>query len=215
MLHLSAGAVLGAALTLFGTWLSPRWTQTPRRKIWEFLVTGVAGAVLGGTLAYKLAGLSAAYFFYVILAGVLVTASLVDLHDRIIPNELVLFAAGAGIVMRIVAQLSQVPVGTWLSALWGALFGAGLLFLLGLLYRGGLGMGDVKLAGALGLYLGFLNTAVGLMIAFILGGAVSLILLLARVVGRKDYIPFGPFLAAGALIAMIWAREILAYLNLA
>lgn len=213
-MHVVMGALLGAALACLGTYVARRWTSPPGPRDWEFLAMAAAGGLLGGLLSYRLAGLSAAFFFYLLLSSVLITASLVDLHDRIIPNELVLFACVAGVIMRLVAQFSRVPVGTWGSALWGALFGFGLLYLLGLLYKGGMGMGDVKLAAAIGLYLGFLPTAVGLMIAFILGGVVSLALLTAGAVGRKDHIPFGPFLAAGALAAVIWSQEILTYFNL-
>lgn len=216
-MYVLLGALVGALLAGAGAWVSPRWTSQGRRW-WEYVAAGAAGALLGGLMAYKLAGLSAAFFFYVVLAAVLITASLVDLHDRIIPNELVLFALGAGLLLRGIVTLSRVPpetVAPWPSGLGGALLGFGLLFLLGLLYRGGMGMGDVKLAGAIGLYLGFTNTAVGLMVAFILGGLASLVLLIAGAVGRKDHIPFGPFLAAGALMAVLWSTEILRYLGLA
>lgn len=198
------GAALGAALAWAGTRLSVRWTSVPRRRGWEYALAVAVGGLVGGLLPGRLGGLSPAFFLYLLLAAVLITASVVDLHDFIIPNELMAFAAAAGVVLRLLA-----PVGPWWAPVAGAAFGFGLLLLLGLLYPGGMGMGDVKLAGVMGLYLGWPLVLVALLLAFVLGGAVSLALLTLGKVGRKDHIPFGPFLSAGGLAAALWGHDLI------
>lgn len=202
MWYALTGALICGVLCGAGTWVSRRWLEVRPRR-WEVLLCTVIGLVLGGWLAAGVAGWRA-LLLGVVLVGVLVTASLVDLHERIIPNEVVLFALLAGAVLQYVP-----PVESWLYPLWGLLFGFGLLFLLAVVYRGGMGMGDVKLAAAIGLFLGWPGTVPGLLIAFVFGGLTSIALLLTRRVGRKDHIPFGPFLAAGAIVQLLYGDEIL------
>ncbi len=92
------------------------------------------------------------------------------------------------------------------------------------LLRGGLrvpegdGFGDVKLAGLLGLYLGWVGwgaLAVGSFAAFVLGGVFSVGLLMLRRAGRKTGIPFGPWMLLGAAVGIVWGEQIFqAYLDL-
>jgi leader peptidase (prepilin peptidase) / N-methyltransferase len=72
-----------------------------------------------------------------------------------------------------------------------------------------MGMGDVKLAGLIGLMTGFPLAIIALFITIILGGVVALGLLLSGLRKRKDPVPFGPFICAGALIAIIWGRDLI------
>jgi len=69
-------------------------------------------------------------------------------------------------------------------------------------------MGDVKLALIMGLFLGLNWIGMALIFAFLVGGILSAVLLLARRVGRKGHIPFGPFLALGAIVTVIWGWPI-------
>jgi leader peptidase (prepilin peptidase)/N-methyltransferase len=105
-------------------------------------------------------------------------------------------------------QLWTGSVG-WVSMLIGAGVGGGLLLLLAILSRGGMGGGDVKFAAALGFWLGWPGILLGLFLGFVLGGLISLLLLVTRLRGRKDFIPFGPFIAIGAWIALLYGRRIL------
>ena len=90
-------------------------------------------------------------------------------------------------------------------------FGAFLVFLvIYLIYPPGMGFGDVKLAGLLGLMVGFPGILVALWIASIAGGLVAIALMLLRKKGRKDAIPFGPYLAGGGLIAFLAGSELMA-----
>jgi len=74
--------------------------------------------------------------------------------------------------------------------------------------RGGMGWGDVKLAGVLGLFLAVGGTLAGLFVAFVAGALAGLSLVVAGRKGAKDVIPFGPFLSLGGLVAFFWGQEI-------
>ncbi len=142
-------------------------------------------------------------FFCVVL--VIVTAT--DLTHRIVPNRVVLPAAA----IVLVAQTVLEPSPEWLLAALGA---SGFLFIAALAYPAGMGMGDVKLALLLGAMLGRL-VGVGLMLGM-LAALVPSVVLLARhgSAARKMGIPFAPFLALGALIALFVGEPLLdAYLK--
>ena len=82
------------------------------------------------------------------------------------------------------------------------------MLLLYFVSRGGMGEGDVKLAPALGIWLGLEQGLLCLLLAFVSGGIVGALLLLRRRGGLKQAIPFGPFLCAGAVVAYFWGIEI-------
>ena len=76
------------------------------------------------------------------------------------------------------------------------------------LFPAGMGGGDVKMAGAVGLLVGFPHVLLALWLAVISGGLVAILLLVSRKRGRKDAVPFGPFLALGAWVVMMGGTEI-------
>jgi leader peptidase (prepilin peptidase)/N-methyltransferase len=92
----------------------------------------------------------------------------------------------------------------------GAVIATATMLVVYLASRGGMGDGDVRLAPLLGLFLGWLNPGlalIGLFFGFLLGAVVSLALLVARRVGRKTALPFGPFLAVGTVVAVFWGQD--------
>jgi len=97
------------------------------------------------------------------------------------------------------------------NALVGAAAGFVLLLLVHIISRGGMALGDVKLAALIGLMTGFPIVIVALFIGIIGGGLVAGILLLTKRRGRRDPMPFGPFLCLGGIAALLWGREILAW----
>jgi len=120
---------------------------------------------------------------------VLVVLSAIDLEHRIVPNRIVLPAA----LVVLVAQTALHPSPEWAL---GALGASGFLFVAALAYPAGMGMGDVKLAAALGLASPTLVIAAGSpLLAFLFGGVVAVVVMIRR--GRKALIAFGPFLLAG------------------
>jgi leader peptidase (prepilin peptidase)/N-methyltransferase len=142
--------------------------------------------------------------------------AMIDARHRIIPNRIV-YPSLLGFAAYIaIAWLAGAPVSP-ASAAIGFLVYGGALFLVALISPRGMGMGDVKLVALIGMVLGslglpFVGVAAG---AGILFGGVAAIVALFAGRGRKGTIPFGPFLAAGAVVAAFWGPQIAdAYLRL-
>ena len=91
----------------------------------------------------------------------------------------------------------------------GGAIGFALLLIPALIYRGGIGWGDVKIAALIGLITGFPLVFVALLIGVVLGGAVAGILLLLKIKKRKDPIAFGSFLAVATIVTLLWGSNIL------
>ncbi|MGW9402544.1 prepilin peptidase [Arthrobacter sp. NPDC055585] len=146
--------------------------------------------------------LAAALGYLVVLAWMLAAA---DLRTRRLPDRLVLPAYPVSAVLLGAAALAAGEPGRFVSmALGGVLLLAGYL-LLRVVSPSGLGLGDVKLAGVLGLYLGFAGFGyllAGAAAGFVLGGLWGLALVLSRRGTGKTRIAFGPFMLAGALLAL-------------
>jgi len=163
-----------------------------------------AGLVAACFVAF---GLSAEAFAASFFCIVLVVLSAIDFTHRIVPNRIVLPAA----LVVLVAQTALQPSPEWAL---GALGAAGFLFVAALAYPAGMGLGDVKLALLLGAMLGR-TVSVGLMVGMV-AALVPSVVLLARhgAAARKMAIPFAPFLAFGALVALFLGDALLdAYLG--
>jgi leader peptidase (prepilin peptidase)/N-methyltransferase len=142
------------------------------------------------------------------LLGLMPVISVIDLERRIIPNKLIYPALVVAPLLLIVASVAGAPIDLVRAAIGFAAYG-GALFVVAIVSRG-MGMGDVKLAALIGLVLGSLSlghVAVAAGAAIVLG-AVGAIVALARGAGRKGAIPFGPFLAAGAVVGGLWGPTI-------
>lgn len=171
---------------------------------WLAIVAGVSTISTNGVSSITASGvLTLVAFLW--LAGVSVSLALIDLDTHKLPNAIVLpsylvggiLLAAAGILSGDIDALIRAGVG--LAALWVA------YFLLAMLYPGGMGFGDVKLAGVLGLYLGFVGWGallVGAFAAFFLGGIYAIALMILKKAGRKSGIPFGPWMLAGAWVGI-------------
>lgn len=213
-------------IVLRGRCASCRTRISPRYPIVE-AITGVAFAVtawsgisvyegtLGTTLTAYLASpawdgvvrpasvwataLVIGAFLY--FAAISIVLTLIDLDTHRLPNSIVLPSyLVAGILFTVASWLS----GDWTSLLRAAI-GMSALYLfyaaLRLIRPGGMGGGDVKLAGLIGLYLGWFGwgaLAVGAFAAFVYGGVFGILLMLLRRAGRKSAIPFGPWMILGA-----------------
>ena len=152
-----------------------------------------------------------AYLWFV---GVTIALTITDIDHKLIPNRILFpgLVVGAGL-LAIGSVLDRAPLQL-LRGVGGAAIYFGVLLLIALVARGGFGFGDVKLATLLGLftaYQGWGILVVAFLLAFILGGLVSVILLVTRVRGRKDAIPFGPYLIAGSYLALAFGDAIVAW----
>ncbi|WP_233199872.1 A24 family peptidase [Cryobacterium sp. N22] len=148
-------------------------------------------------------------FFY--LAAVSIALALIDVDVHRLPNSIVLPGYIVGTVLLSLAALTSgdlgavLRAGIGLAAMWFA------YFLMAMVYPGGMGFGDVKLAGVLGLFLGYLGwgeLAVGSFAAFLLGGFYAVGLLVARRATRKSGIPFGPWMLAGAWVGIFFGDRV-------
>lgn len=161
------------------------------------LLTDLALALAFAWLGWR-HGLSWLTLVLGVYATVFVVLTVIDLKHRIIPNVVLAPAA-----VFALAVAPTVPDLSLTRALLGAVAGFALLLLPALLLPGGLGGGDVKLAGFLGLALGFPAVLLALAAGIVLGGVATLVLLLTRRIGRRDFVPYGPFLIAGALSVLL------------
>jgi leader peptidase (prepilin peptidase)/N-methyltransferase len=164
---------------------------------------GCAGAVLAHATATGIA-------LSVTLILVIVPAALIDLEHRIIPNRI----TALGAVLALAFGLALDPAGEP-ERLIAAAAAGGFLLIAALAYPGGMGMGDVKLAGMMGLFLGA-SVAPALLIALVAGVTVGAVVIARKGVqaGRRTTIPFGPFLAFGALFAVFLGHQLVGvYVN--
>ena len=145
------------------------------------------------------------------LLALMPAITVIDVQHRIIPNKIMYPSLIAFPVYLVVARVFGAPVDLADAGLGFLLYGGG-LFVVALISRG-MGMGDVKLAALIGVVLGALGLSyvgVAAASAIVLGGVGAVAaLLLGR--GRKSAIPFGPYLAAGAVVAAFWGPSIAAW----
>lgn len=190
-------------------WLRGRCRYCKQRIPGRLPLVELASGLLFTFIAYRY-GATAQALVVLAFVSVLVVVLVTDLEQKLIPNKVV--------YPSMVAALLVVPWGpigqgvtlqyAYLDALKGLLLGGGVLWVIYMLSRGGFGAGDVKLGALLGLMMGFVPVMVALQLSFVVGGVVAAALLVFRVRRRKDYIPFGPFLAGAGLVSLFWGQAI-------
>ena len=132
----------------------------------------------------------------------------IDWDHKIIPDVITL----PGIVIGVLCATFLLPTG-WFDSVLGVLIGGGILLALAwispyLFGKEGMGGGDIKFLAMVGAFLGWQQALVTLMIASVFGAVIGIGLLMLKVMRKGQYIPFGPYLAFGAVIAMLWGPEI-------
>lgn len=137
------------------------------------------------------------------LFSILIIVTHIDIRSKIIPNKITYPGMAYFGIVRFFYHHEQ-----WLDYILGFFIAGGLLFLIAVISRGGMGGGDIKLMAMAGLAIGWKWALLGFFIATFLGGAVSLVLLLSKKAERKDKIAFGPFLAIGIGVAYLWGEPI-------
>jgi len=160
----------------------------------------LTGVIFG--LIYLRTGFTLLLLFDLALVSIFISVVMIDLEHEIIPDPLNLSLGLLGLVYIFVTGQNQ-----WLDATYGFLVGGGFLFLIAL--AGPMGGGDIKFMAATGLWLGLFPTVLALLLSFILGGVISVLLILFKIKGRKDHIPFGPFLVFGSIIGYFFYSEFL------
>lgn len=133
----------------------------------------------------------------------LLAVTLTDLELHLIPNKILLVAAAIGLAIVIATDPGSLP-----GRLAAAAAAGGLLFLAAMAYPRGMGLGDVKLAATMGLFLGR-NVAPALLVALLAGSLVGLAIIAREgAAARKKGIPFGPFLALGGVVGLLAGDEL-------
>lgn len=172
---------------------------------WRYPTIEAVTALLFTLAAWRTASAVDLLVAWLFLSSLVAIAG-IDLEHQLIPDRITL----PGIVVGFVTTFLGTRV-SWLDSLLGVLVGGGILFAVIVLSGGGMGGGDMKLGAMMGAFLGYKLTLLALFMAVILGGAIALGLLSAGIRGRKDPIPFGPFLATAAAVAILWGEAILTW----
>lgn len=183
----------------------------------QYPLVEVTCAVVFAAIGWRI-GLDWALPAFLLFGWLLIVLAVIDMQTRRIPNRLTYPLTPALLVLLLGAALLEGTPGSAMRAVICGLIAFALLLVLALINPRGMGMGDVKLAGFIGLGLGYLGWGhlwVGLFLGFFGGGVIAALLLALRLRTRKDHIPFGPWLAIGALLALLAGRPIIdTYLRL-
>ncbi|MGB7587602.1 MAG: prepilin peptidase [Solirubrobacterales bacterium] len=141
-----------------------------------------------------------------VFVTMLVAITLTDLERRIIPNKILVAGAVLGVAIAAAADPSSLPERAIAAAAAG-----GLLFVAALAYPRGMGLGDVKLAATMGLFLGR-NVAPAILVALLAGSVVGLAMIAREgAAARKRAIPFGPFLALGGMVGLLAGDQLVSW----
>lgn len=161
-------------------------------------------------------GLSIDTVKFMFLIPMLISAFAIDYKLQIIPNRLTLSIFETGLIFTFLSALMNTNAGMniFINNMLGMIVGGGIFLIITLI--GGLiagkdamGFGDVKLMGALGLFVGWVEIIMISVIAFLLAAIVSIVILISRKKKADEYIPFGPFIVIGALIVVFVPNNIL------
>jgi leader peptidase (prepilin peptidase) / N-methyltransferase len=175
------------------------------------LVSGVLYVLLWSKF-----GLSIPFPVYAALTSTLLTIGVIDYDHKIIPNTITLpgIAIGLGLSILNILSIGVLPI-TPLASLLGVLGGGVFFYLIALVSRGGMGGGDIKLIAMIGAFLGWQGGFFTILSGALLGSLVGVSLMVLGKKGRKDKVPFGPFLSVGAILFILWGDDLIQwYLNL-
>lgn len=173
------------------------------------IVEAVNGLTYGVIVWYF--GLGWQSVIYAALFSALLVISYIDLDHQIIPDVITLPGIGVGVL----AAVTVLPLG-FLDSVLGLLLGGGVLFGLAwispyLFGKEGMGGGDIKLLAMIGAFLGWKPVVLTMLIGAIVGALVGVTLIAFKVLRRDQYLPFGPFLALGAIISMFFHEELFSW----
>ena len=181
--------------------------RIPRKLFYVELATGIIFVLL--YISYGLCprlGITAFYFCLFIIIF------FVDLEHGLILNKVVYTGIVVALLLALLLPqpwIIQLKFRGIANFAMGGGIGFVLLLLIALISRGGMGWGDVKLAALIGLACGFPLVFVALIMGAIIGGVVAVFLMIAKKKGRKESIPFGPFLSVATLVTLLWGSSIL------
>jgi leader peptidase (prepilin peptidase)/N-methyltransferase len=202
-------AILGAGLGVSADRFATRWPEhdeehPPSRAIdWRTVVCAVVGAVALGGLVVRFALDPLALALFGAWFVTLIVGLATDLDQRLLPNELTLPVIPVAAVYAL-SGLNPLVGSDWLLAVAAAVLIPAILYLPSIPFgAGAFGLGDVKLLVGVGLMVGGELALRGVLVGLLVAGVVLTVLLITRRIGRRSYVPFGPFLILGALYAAL------------
>ena len=170
------------------------------------LLTGMIYLII-----YLIYGLSIQSLIYIILSSALIIIAFIDLNEQIVPDVISLPGIGVGLILSFF-----VPYLSFINSALGVVVGGGIILIIALVgsmifKREAMGGGDVKLAAMIGAFLGWRYTIISLFLGFFLGALAGIFLILSKIKSKEEMVPFGPFIALGSLITLLWGEKIIAW----
>ena len=165
-------------------------------------------------LVYYKFGLAGESFFYFAFASALLVIALIDFEHQIIPDEITLPGTALGLLagwLFLPDPFLRASALGYKSSVIGVIVGFGLYYLVAVASRGGMGGGDIKMMAMVGAILGWKGVLFTTFTGSLVGSVIGIYLMIFKGRGRKSKIPFGPFLALGAAIGLIFGQEILSW----
>ncbi len=190
-------------------WLLGRCRSCRARIAWRYPLVETLNAAGYGFIVWRF-GATVTAFVYGLLFSALVVVSFIDLDHMIVPDRITL----PGMALGLVVGTFLLP--RWWESIGGFALGGGLLYFMAwispyLFGKEGMGGGDIKLLAMIGAFLGWQQVLLTVIVGGTVGAVVGVALIGARVMPRGAYIPFGPFLSLGAVVAMLYGTEILTW----
>lgn len=199
------GGLLGAAADRFATrWPAHDEEHPPGRPVdWRTAVVIVGGALALVGVPLRFVDDPLAVLLFGAWFATLVVGLATDLDQRLLPDELTLPVIPLALVYAI-SGLNPLVGGDWVLAVVAALAIPAVLYLPSIPFgAGAFGMGDVKFLAGMGLMVGAERAVGGVLVGLLVAGVVLAVLLATRRIGRRSYVPFGPFLILGAAWAVL------------
>ena len=187
-----------------------RYCQTPipRRVLWVEIGSGLLFAFI-----YWHYGLGTELAVTAFYSCVFIVLGVIDLEHKLILNKIVYPMSVVALIVSVFLPSPGIinvslPWPVSVNGIVGGAIGFILLLIPALIYRGGMGWGDVKMAALIGLVTGFPLVFVALFMGAIFGGLVAGTLFLLKIKKRKEPIPFGPFLSLATIVTLLWGSHI-------
>ena len=174
------------------------------------VAAGAAALLAGGLIGWEL-GWAWPLVHLLPLVPLGVALAVIDWRTLLLPTKLIRPAYVLVVAGVLLGWLATRDTDDLVRAGWGLLVSFGLFWLMWRIYSRGMGYGDVRLSGVLGIALGQLGWGeliVGVYAGFVLGGVIGTVLSMSKIVDRKGY-PFGPFMLVGALVGILWGEPVL------
>ncbi|SET45005.1 type 4 prepilin peptidase 1 Aspartic peptidase. MEROPS family A24A [Oceanobacillus limi] len=156
------------------------------------------------SLSYVKYGFTMELITSLLLVSMLMIIVVSDIKYMLIPNKVLLFFLPLFVILRIIT-----PLDPWWSSLTGAISGLGIIAIIILISRGGMGAGDMKLFAVLGIVLGFKNVLLTFFLSCIIGSVFGVVLILIKFIKRNQPVPFGPYIVLATLLTYFYGEKLI------